>query len=195
MRSSSFFLYSLVFIFSLLIPLQCATPINKISADIINKTCETCAQKPSSNFAYEFCYASLDAVPVSHVTDLGGLGLVALELALENATSTLSIIVDMLSKNESNPRCDSCLESCLELYLDMSIRLEECIGEFLSGKKHDAISLWVNEIIQGTNRCEASFKEEGNQSPLTKENNYLSQLCGVVLCIINLISADMKSWS
>ncbi|XP_021765728.1 putative invertase inhibitor [Chenopodium quinoa] len=195
MRSSSIFLYSFVFIFSLLVPLQCVTPTENISADIINKTCETCAQKTSSNYSYDFCYSSLAAVPVSHSTDLAGLGLIALELALENATNTFWIISGMLTKNESDLRCSSCLESCMELYLEMNIKLEESIGEYVSGKKHDAIYLWVSEIMQATNKCEAGFKEESNESPLTRENNTLSQLCGIILCIIDLISSDLNSWS
>uniref|UniRef100_A0A803LU95 ATP synthase subunit epsilon, mitochondrial n=1 Tax=Chenopodium quinoa TaxID=63459 RepID=A0A803LU95_CHEQI len=134
-------------------------------------------------------------IPVSHSTDLAGLGLIALELALENATNTFWIISGMLTKNESDLRCSSCLESCMELYLEMNIKLEESIGEYVSGKKHDAIYLWVSEIMQATNKCEAGFKEESNESPLTRENNTLSQLCGIILCIIDLISSDLNSWS
>lgn len=194
MRLSIIFPCSLLIILSLLVPHQCITPSEEKPADIINKTCNTCASKASSNFSYEFCYTSLDAIPVSHATNLGGLGLIALELALVNATNTISIISNILNKNDSSPHCNNCLVSCLELYLDISLRLEECIDEFVSGKKHDILYLWVSEIMQATTICELGFKDDGKVSPLTNENHNLSQLCGIVLCIIDLISPHLNSW-
>ncbi|KAL2901617.1 putative invertase inhibitor, partial [Bienertia sinuspersici] len=122
-------------------------------------------------FSNDICYTSLAAVPTSHVTNLGGLGVIALELALENVTNTVSIISSLSHGYKSHPRCDSCLESCLELYVDMSIIL-------------------VVSVILCLDKT--SFKEEGNKSPSTKENHKLSQLCGIVFCIIDLISPNLK---
>ncbi|XP_057518768.1 putative invertase inhibitor [Amaranthus tricolor] len=193
MNSSYVLQYSLVFIFSLLVPHRCAAPIEKLSADTISKTCEQCAQKASSSLTYDFCYTSLDAVPLSHVADPAGLGLIALELALENTTTTASTISSILNKNESNPGY-SCLKQCFELYLDISVKLEESIKDFVYGKNYDVVYLWVSEIMQQTHVCEAGFKEKGVESPLTKENHNLSQLCSIVLCIMDLIRSDLRSW-
>ncbi|KAJ8435363.1 hypothetical protein Cgig2_024350 [Carnegiea gigantea] len=117
-----------------------------------------------------------------------------MELALGNATNTVQIISKMLDKNTSDPHCQSCVESCLELYSAMSAILEDSISEFLS-KQYDPVYMSVSTIMQATNICEESFTVEGEESPLTKENHSLTQLCGIVLCIIDLMSPVLDSQS
>ncbi|XP_074269840.1 putative invertase inhibitor [Silene latifolia] len=192
MTSLSIFPFSLIFILALLIPLGYTDATKTLSNDIINKTCQACSLIKSSNFSYGFCSATLAAIPVSHVTNLPGLGLISLELALVDATNTMLKIDGMLTTNESSLICKTCLDSCLELYSDMSAKLEECVGEYLSGGNEDVYS-WISEMMQGTALCEGEFEGIGLKSPLTRENYSLSQLYGMVLCIIDLISPIIKS--
>lgn len=194
MKSYSFLRYVRLFTCFLLIPQGSCTRIEKSSDDIVDQTCKTCAQTTSFNLSYDFCLFSLGTGTISHVTNLAGLGLVAMELALGNATNTVQIISKMLDKNTSVPHCQSCVESCLELYSAMSAILQDSISEFLS-KQYDPVYMWVSTIMQATNICEESFTVEGEESPLTKENYSLTQLCGIVLCIIDLISPVLDSQS
>ncbi|KAL9246907.1 hypothetical protein vseg_020386 [Gypsophila vaccaria] len=197
MTTVNVFPFSLIFILAVLTPLRYAVITETRPDDIINQMCQECTLIMPSNFSCGFCTASLAAVPVSHVTNLAGLGLISLELALQNATNTLLTIDSMLRKNESTIVCVSCLELCMELYSDMVAVLEDSIGEYMSpdGGDLDEVYLWIGAVMQATAMCESGFDGKQLQSPLTEENYSLSQLCGMVLCIINLVGRALKSRS
>ncbi|KAL8152529.1 hypothetical protein V2J09_010289 [Rumex salicifolius] len=155
------FLYTLFSITFLIILPTKATTFTK---DIVNQTCKSCSETaPSpSDFSFDFCSASLGTVPVSHTTNLPGLGLIALELAVENSTKTLTIINQMLQDDSES---DS-LQTCFELYTDVTVKLKECVVDYMD-MAYEPVFMWVILIREAAVICEEGFGEEGSESPLT----------------------------
>ena len=167
------------------------------SSDIINQTCKKCAdQSPVIN--YSFCSASLQAVPVSRaITNLQGLALVAMELALESATTTILAIEQLLGNETSagalDPLSLRCLEDCLELYSDGVATLADAIGAFL-GELYGAAGVWLSAVMEAPVTCEEGFKELRREvvSPLASQNYDFFQFCDVALCIGHLLTSHEK---
>ncbi|XP_022738341.1 putative invertase inhibitor [Durio zibethinus] len=185
---SSFCCFFLVFIFFLFTPKDEISATTMLSVDVINKTCQTCSDK-SSVFNYSFCLASLQEIPVSRTTNLQGLAIVAMELALQNATNTLSIIKELLN-NESLIPSSACLRDCSLLYSDGVETLVDTIGAFLTGQYGNA-GAWMSVVMEGTTTCEEGFQDMEEVSPLTKQNYSLFQLCDAAFCIMNLLASDV----
>ncbi|KAB2067176.1 hypothetical protein ES319_A09G209000v1 [Gossypium barbadense] len=168
------------------------TPYDEISAtrtfsvDLINKTCKTCSDK-STVFNYTFCSASLQEIPVSRTTNLQGLAIVAMELTLQNATHTLSVIKE-LRRNETwgHPFASACLRDCDVLYSDGVITLVDAVAAFLEGK-YGSAGAWLTAVMDGATTCEEGFGDMEEASPLTEQNYSVFQLCDVALCIVNLL--------
>ncbi|KAM5573246.1 putative invertase inhibitor [Rosa sericea] len=192
MHHISFFSISLCCcLFFLIIPHENFSTITAISVDIINQTCRKCADE-SHVFSYDLCTTSLQAVPVSHVANLQGLALIAMELALNNASNTLQIIKNLLMSNGSlDPFVVVCLKDCLQLYSDGITTLEDAEGAFL-GEHYDNANIWLSAVMEASSTCEEGFKEKEGEvlpSPLTNENYNLFQLCDIALCIGHLLTS------
>ncbi|XVE65226.1 hypothetical protein DITRI_Ditri07aG0164100 [Diplodiscus trichospermus] len=186
--SFCFFLFLFFFLFLLTLNDE-TSPTSTLSVDIINRTCKTCSDKYAV-FNYSFCLGSLQEIPVSHMTNLQGLAIVAMELALQNATTTLSIIKELLNKETLGPFSLACLRDCSLLYSDGVVTLVDTIGAFLTGQYGNA-GAWVSAVMEGTAMCEEGFRDMQEVSPLTEQNYSLFQLCDVALCIMNLLSSDV----
>lgn len=158
------FLFLLFFLF-LVTPIDEISPSSTLSVDVINKTCKTCSDK-SIVFNYTFCSASLQEIPVSHVANLQGLAIVAMELALQNATNTLSIIKELLN-NETTLGPSACLKDCSLLFSDGVVTLVDSIGAFLEGQYGNA-GAWVTAVMDGTETyiCEARSPSSASSSSL-----------------------------
>lgn len=161
-------------------------------ADRVNKTCLTCAEM-SKTFSYNVCSTSLGAVPASHVTDLQGLALIAMELAIQNASASIATIKQLQCSGSFDSYGLTRLNDCLELYTGGAVMLMSSTGAFLSGNYAD-VNVWVSSVMDAATTCEDGFIEkEGLVSPLKEENYYLLQLCDIVICIINLLSLHVNS--
>ncbi|KAJ4728771.1 Pectinesterase inhibitor [Melia azedarach] len=195
MLQFSFFSYSsfCIFFFFLIVTPQVKPSIaTAFSVDIINQTCKICAEE-STFFSYSLCLASLQTIPVSHAANLQGLALIAMELALENATNTVSSIEKLLRSGGFDPFALACLKDCFKLYSDSVVTLIDATGAFLTGQYVSA-NVWLSAVMEATSTCEEGFTEkEGEVSPLTKENYNLFQLCDIALCIIHLLSLAVHS--
>ncbi|KAI7995758.1 hypothetical protein LOK49_LG11G02213 [Camellia lanceoleosa] len=178
-----------LFLFS---PHRTGSPIvNALSIDLINTTCKQCSDK-STTFNFDFCLTSLQPIPISHVTNLQGLALIAMELALENTTDTMSSIEKMLKSGEFDPFALRCLKDCVELYGEGVPMLANSIGAFLA-EQYDAAKLLLSAVMEVASTCEDGFvEEEGEASPLTKENSDLFRLVDIAVCIIDSITFDSK---
>ncbi|GFZ00878.1 hypothetical protein Acr_14g0005130 [Actinidia rufa] len=177
--------------FFLIIPQQNCSHVTSLTIDLINATCKQCADK-STSFSYDFCTTSLQPIPISHATNLQGLALIAMELALENATNTISKIESLLSRGEFDTFTLWCLKDCMELYRDGVSMLVTSIGVFMI-EQYDVADLLLSAVVETASTCEDGFKErEGEASPLTAENDNLSQLGAIALCIINLLSVALN---
>lgn len=163
-----------------------------ISVDIISQTCKKCADE-SDIFSYKFCSASLQAVPVSHVANLQGLALIAMELALDNATNTISSIKQLLTNKTSDPFASACLKDCLGVYSESVTGLVDSIAAFLE-KHYDTARVCLSAVMEMPTTCEDGFKEKGGAvSPLENENYSLFQLSDIALCITHLLSQVVHS--
>ncbi|XP_057475962.1 putative invertase inhibitor [Actinidia eriantha] len=178
--------------FFLIIPQQNCSPVTSPPADLINTTCKQCADKYPTTFSYDFCTTSLEPIPISHVTNLQGLALIAMELALENATNTISKIERLLSSGEFDTFTLWCLKDCMELYRDGVSMLVTSIGVFMI-EQYDVADLLLSAVVETASTCEDGFKErQGEAFPLTAQNDNLSQLGDIALCIINLLSVALN---
>ncbi|CAK9173351.1 unnamed protein product [Ilex paraguariensis] len=195
MWHSSFFSISFCFLFFLLPHENNSSSVNAVSVDLVNTTCKQCASK-SAIFNYDFCVTSLQAVSISHVTNLQGLAIIAMELALGNATSTISTIEKMMTSGTFDPFAMDCLRDCVDLYADAASMLVSSIAAFLQ-EYFDAANVLMSAVMEATSTCEDGFTEkEGEVTPLTTENYNLSELSGISLCIINLVvSSELSSMS
>ncbi|KAF9685486.1 hypothetical protein SADUNF_Sadunf03G0059500 [Salix dunnii] len=181
---------ALCFLFFLLVT---PTPDNSISTldastiDISNRTCRKCAED-SKTFSYDFCISSLQTIPVSHVTNLHGLAIIGMELALENATNTISTIKYLLTCGALDHFAVAALQDCLELYSDALVTIVDAAAAFLT-EHYSVAEVKVSAVMEASTTCEEGFSEKkGVVSPLTEENNNLFQLSDIALCIIHMIS-------
>ncbi|KAJ7952629.1 Pectinesterase inhibitor [Quillaja saponaria] len=189
MLQFSFFSFTLCFFFLIIIS-HGRSSISTISAtpnDLINQTCKTCSGR-STVLKYNFCSASLEAIPVSHATNLQGLALVAMELALENATHTVISIMNLLKNGTSFDHFElASLKDCLELYWDAVLSIADSIEAFLS-ENNEIAEMGMFGSMEAAATCEEGFLEKKVEvHPLTKENYNLLQLCDIALCIIRLL--------
>ncbi|KAI4327225.1 hypothetical protein L6164_019713 [Bauhinia variegata] len=197
MLHSSFFSQSCYLIFFFLITIaplgtSCSTILSGISNDIIDQTCEKCANQ-SIILSYSLCSTSLQAIPVSHATNLQGLALIALELALQNATDTLSRIQVLLNSTDFDNFALACLKDCFQLYTDAAWTIAHSLGAFLS-ENYEITKTWTSGVMETAATCQEGFGEKkGGVSPLTKENYNLFQLCGIALCIIHMFTLAVPS--
>lgn len=113
-----------------------------------------------------------------------------MELALLNATTTISSIEKMLSNGSLDPFQLDCLRDCLELYSDASKTLVDAIGALMVGK-YGVASMRVSAAMEAATTCEDGFAERGEVCALTEENYDLFQLCDIALCIIRLLSLSV----
>ncbi|XWS49204.1 hypothetical protein CRYUN_Cryun13aG0143800 [Craigia yunnanensis] len=160
--------YFLFFFFFLLTPTDGISLTSVLSVDIINKTCKTCSDK-STVFNYTFCLASLQEIPVSHMTNLQGPAIIAMELASQNATNTLLIIKELLNNETLGPSSLAFLRNCSLLYSDGVVTLVDTFGAFLTGQYGNA-GAWVNAVMEGSTTCEEGFQDMEEVSLLTKQN-------------------------
>ncbi|TKY55530.1 putative invertase inhibitor [Spatholobus suberectus] len=191
--SFSCFSFTLLFLFLITVPLGTSSTL-RVPEDIIDQTCEKCANQ-SIILSYGLCSTSLPVIPVSHSANLEGLALVAMELALENVTSTMATIEKLLLDRASFDNFAlGCLADCLELYSDAAWTIVNSIGVFLSGN-YDVTRTWMSSVMEAASTCQQGFTERGVVSPLTQENYNLFQLCGIALCIIHLATPAAPSQS
>lgn len=157
------------------------------SRDIIDQTCNKCSEL-SQTFSYAFCSVSLGQIPVAHFTNLEGLAIISMELALKNATNTVSTIRTLLEDESLDPFMALCLKGCLALYGGTIPTLVDSIGAFMVGQ-YGTAGMWLSGVMEAATTCEDGFRgREGVASPLAQENWSLFQLSDIAICIIHLLS-------
>ncbi|CAJ1943173.1 unnamed protein product [Sphenostylis stenocarpa] len=184
------FSFTLFSLFIITLPFGTSSTL-RVTKDIIDQTCEICANQ-SIILSYGLCSTSLPVVPVSHSANLEGLALVAMELALENVTSTLATIEKLLDSTSLDSFALEGLTDCLELYSDAAWTIVNSVEVFLSGN-YDLTRTWMSSVMEAASTCQEGLTERGEASPLTQENYNLFQLCGIALCIIHLATPTPPS--
>ncbi|KAI4311606.1 hypothetical protein MLD38_036489 [Melastoma candidum] len=165
------------------------------SGDDITGTCRVCARATPS-LSYKFCVSSLRSVPASRHVDLRGLALISIELAIVNASETISTVEGMINQGsyDQDPVAMSCLKECLGGYEDATDALLRGVGDFTAGK-YTLVGESVSGVMDMCKKCEGGFEKGGKICPLKEENYDLFQLCNIALCIIvgNLSSVPGES--
>lgn len=157
-----------------------------VSVDLLNTTCELCANA-SSTFSYKFCVSSLQRLPISHAASFQGLAIVALELAVENASNTVLKIANMMNSGTFDHHDMSCLEDCMETYSHSVASLLNAVGAFMA-RQYNVANTWMSQVTKGIRRCEQGFSRGRKEtSPLKKQNYNILQLSDIVLCIIQFL--------
>ncbi|MED6179998.1 hypothetical protein PIB30_006115 [Stylosanthes scabra] len=153
--------------------------------DLVDQTCQKCANQ-SKILSYPLCSTSLPVIPVSHSANLQGLALIAMELALENVTSTIETIDKLLDDETVSSIVIDNLKDCMEMYSDGAWTIVNSIGAFLSGNYEVPIN-WMSSVMESASTCQQGFVDKkGVKSPLTTENYNLFQLSGIAVCIIQM---------
>ncbi|KAK4742030.1 hypothetical protein SAY87_000031 [Trapa incisa] len=157
------------------------------SRDIVNQTCEKCYEL-SQTLSYAFCWAALGPIPIAHMTNVEGLAVISMELALQNATNTVSTITELLKDMSLDPFTTLSLKRCLELYGGTVPILVDSIGAFMMGQ-YGTSAMWLSGVMETASNCEDGFgKRTSEASPLSQENWRLFQLSDIAICIIHLLS-------
>ncbi|CAK9145689.1 unnamed protein product [Ilex paraguariensis] len=151
-------------------PSQCSTLVIEKGADLIEKTCRRTKY-------HNLCVSSLHADPRSAKADVKGLARIILELSLAKANVTLVYIQQLYNKT-TDPVLKPYFNSCIEQYRDVAEQVLQMAISFLDSNNYKESSTNAEYASTAAQDCEDRFKgpPEVRKSPLTKENNALSQL-------------------
>ncbi|KAJ6292409.1 hypothetical protein OIU78_024561 [Salix suchowensis] len=152
------------------------------SSNLIQQVCAETHNKVN-------CVASLESNPDSKKANLQQLGIIALNLASSNATSTSSYIKTTLLSNKTlNPVTEQALEDCSDQYMDAIQQLDDSLPALLANATND-VRAWVRTAIADVESCENGFKKNipGEQMLLSLRNAVFRQLCNNVLVINKLL--------
>ncbi|OVA07568.1 Pectinesterase inhibitor domain [Macleaya cordata] len=158
--------------------------------DITDETCKKAANT-SPKLIYNFCVSSLQANPKSQTADLRELGVISMELCMNNATYISSHIVKLLEEDQTrvlvDPRAKKYLRDCLYLYNNAIPDVEDAIKAF-EDKDNFSANIKMSAAMDASITCEDGFKEEEDLvSPLAKEDGDFFQLTATALAINNLV--------
>ncbi|RVX14552.1 putative invertase inhibitor [Vitis vinifera] len=129
----------------------------------------------------------VDLASISHAANFQGLAIVAMELAVENASNTVLKIANMMNSGTFDHHDMGCLEDCMETYSHSVTALLNSIGAFMA-KHYGVANTWMLQVTKGTRRCELGFSRGRKEaSPLKKENSNILRLSDIALCIIQFL--------
>ncbi|XP_068634737.1 putative invertase inhibitor [Aristolochia californica] len=149
---------------------------------LVQKVCHEFAQSDPL-LSCSFCINSLTAAPPGFSCNLRNLGVLSAQLALTNATGTVSRIQHLLRNGTWNPFEKECLSSCLDAYSDIAVpSLEKSIQAFGANRCQDA-NVRMSAAMDSSTTCQDGFGEKKgtHASPLTQQNYDLFQLCAISL--------------
>ncbi|RVX00229.1 putative invertase inhibitor [Vitis vinifera] len=103
---------------------------SSLSCQLIHQTCTRIADN-DPNVSYNLCVMSLESNPMSASASLEELGVIAVELALSNATYINWYISNKLLQEKGfDPYAEACLKDCHELYSDAIPELKDVLDDF-----------------------------------------------------------------
>ncbi|KAI3920599.1 hypothetical protein MKW98_020500 [Papaver atlanticum] len=159
------------------------------NVDLISDLCKN-ASTSDPQLKYDFCVASLSANPASkNAHDLLELGIISMQICLQNATSVHSYIAQILEDGKQVPAAKPCLEDCLDLYSDALDSIPKAMQYFMD-KDYSSANIEMSAAMDASVTCEDGFKEVVSQhliSPLTKQDGDFFQLTAISLAITNMV--------
>ncbi|KAF2316291.1 hypothetical protein GH714_041632 [Hevea brasiliensis] len=82
-----------------------------------------------------------------------------MELALENATTTISNIRSLLNTGSFKPFALACLQNCLDLYSEAIVTLVDGVAVFLTGH-YGIANVKVRAVMEAATTCEEVFNQK-----------------------------------
>lgn len=160
---------------------------SSLSCQLIHQTCTRIADN-DPNVSYNLCVMSLESNPMSANANLEELGVIAVELALSNATYINWYISNKLLQEKGfDPYAKACLKDCHELYSDAIPELKDVLDDF-KDKDYYKANIELSAAMEASTTCEDGYKErKGEVSPLAKEDTNFFQLCAIALAFTNML--------
>lgn len=150
--------------------------------DLIIETCKKALYR-------DVCISSLKLAPYDPPTNVHDLAVIALKLAVSNATEISHHISELLNST-SDSVVEECLTDCYDNYLDAVDQLDDSIAA-LDSKGYSDVNTWVTAAMSDAESCEEGFREQaGHASPITSRNKTFNQLCSNVLAIVNVLAGS-----
>ncbi|KAI3905304.1 hypothetical protein MKX01_039995 [Papaver californicum] len=115
---------------------------------------------------YDFCVSAFESNPKSKTSDLSGLGVISMELYVNNATNLLPYISKLLEDGKQERFVKQALDTCLEVYTDAIRCANEAITAFKNNDYNNA-SVNVADVFSAT--YEDGFNERNLTFPLRKQ--------------------------
>ncbi|CAN1292704.1 Pectinesterase inhibitor [Linum perenne] len=158
--------------------------LNNDKNNLIEKVCLRTQNKNE-------CIASLASGTNSQVATLPELGIIAIEMASQDATKTSFHIKQLLSNQTLDPDVEQALQDCFQEYLDIVDQLDDTQDALLANSTKD-VQTWVSAAMADTESCDQSLKEkQGLESMLSDRNVGFRQLCSTILAINNMFAETL----
>ncbi|CAH2046132.1 unnamed protein product [Thlaspi arvense] len=137
---------------------------------------------------YNFCVTSLESDPQSKTaTSVLGLLIASTTNAASNTISVRGIAQKIFNDGKTSPAVKAALQDCIKFYGDAIDSLNEALTAV---KSHDysSANVQLSAAFDVPSNCEDGFKE-GKQakSPITNENNVLTQRILIPLAFSNMV--------
>ncbi|RZC72560.1 hypothetical protein C5167_048046 [Papaver somniferum] len=157
-----------------------------VNGDIVSDFCKNASTR-DPQLKYDFCVASLSANPASkNAHDLLELGIISMQICLQNATSIHSYIAQILKDGKGELAAKPCLEDCLDLYEDALDSIPNAM-QYFKAKDYSSSNIQMSAAMDASVTCEDVFKEFDLTSPLTKQDGDFFQLTAISLTITNMV--------
>lgn len=153
---------------------------------LIQNSCKQIAAKdPKIN--YNFCVQSLQADPQSKAaTTVEGLLIASTKNAASKTINVKGIVVNILKNKQASRGIEMPLKDCVELYTDAIGSLNDALANAKS-RDYRTANINLSAALDAPTTCETGFKEGKKQSPVTNENNILSQKIVIPLAFSNIV--------
>ncbi|CAL9137753.1 unnamed protein product [Musa acuminata var. zebrina] len=135
------------------------------------------------NVDYNFCVTSLQADPRSGSADAKGLAIIAADLTVASATSTLSKIEKLVGDSKIDSPTKGLLNQCSSFYKDAVTAASGAIKAIGSGSMGDA-KKQLTEAGDKPQDCDDLLFEAGKNDLLTKEDNDCTNLASIAQHIV-----------
>nr|GMD73989.1 pectinesterase inhibitor-like [Ipomoea batatas] len=164
------------FLFAVLVAVAAVT--TTVTADLVDTVCGKTPQPA-------LCAQTLRADPRPK-DDLKALGLVAIDIATNQAKSGQALVQSLLS-GATDPKLKEILSSCLEHYSDSVDSLGKC-PDLLRSRDFGGLNSQASAALDSPGNCDDEFSEGSAAEPpqLKDTSSKLQEFCSVVLVVSNL---------
>ncbi|XP_031399980.1 pectinesterase inhibitor [Punica granatum] len=152
---------------------------------LVAEVCGQCKNK-------DLCLSSLNADPNSKGADLSALTLIAIRVAIANATDTVSYIQKELSDTSLEPGVQQALSDCAENYDDAVQQLDDSIAA-LTIRNYADLRKWVQTAAADADTCSAGARAAGSDNlGLSNRSKTFRQLCNNAITIIGILEKNKQ---